>query len=1039
MGEPSSAPRLPADATGDADVHAFLIADVRGWTMFTQERGDEDAARLAGRFAEVARAVVEAHRGHVLELRGDEALVVFGSPRSAIRGAVALQQRFVEETIADPSLPLTVGIGLDAGEAVPVEGGYRGGALNVAARLCSLARAGEVLASREIVHLALRVDGVRFTERGQADLKGLDKPVHVVAVRSEDRDEALAIAPFVRTTAPPPRRRWKAVTGVVAFALVAALIAIPFVRRNAEVSSEIAPNSIGVLDPESGEITAIVGLDDRPGSVAASEDAVWVTNPDGGTVTRIDPNGQAVVDSIQVGENPTGIAVGEDAVWIVNSGGPSVSRISPDTNSVVDTIGVGNGPAGIAVGEGAVWVTNRFDGTISRIDPNGGEVVDIPVGPDPRGIAVGFGDVWVGLAGSNTVVRVDADTNSVTQPIGVGNAPGSLAVSADAVWVVNTLDDTVMRISPDTDSVVDTTAVGDGPSGIAVVQGTIWVANEAGGTLSRIELGQTSASRVVIGSVPQGLAGLNGDVWVSVRGSATSHRGGTLRMLSRTGFPTLDTRASFDAVSARVLHLIADGLVAFEPIGGSTASLVPDLAVARPTPTNGGRTYAFELRPGIRYSNGEVVMPSDFRRALEQGFRLSRGLHKYYYGGLVGAETCTTEPGTCDLSEGIVTDDATGRITFNLVAPDPEFLYKLTLPYAYPIPPSVPDEEQEAVGIPGTGPYMLEAPRTPDGFALVRNPHFSIWSPAAQPRGYVDRIEWTIGVEPEAQVEAVAAGEADLMFDAVASGELEDILVRFPAQVHTTPAPRTYFDVLDNEVPPFDNIQARQAMNLAVDRERVVQIFGGAATPTCQQIPPNFPGYQPYCPYTMDPGPDGEGSWTAPNLEEAQRLVRRSGTAGMTVRFRYAAAFYGPEWVPLGDYMVELLDQLGYDVSVWSPSSGDSTDPGNKPQMYLGGWAADYPAASNVITPIFSCGAFVFASGFCDVRIDAMIENALEVESNDPAAAGALWVEIDRAIVNKAPFLWLASPIDIEFVSERVGNYQSSLQSGVLLNQLWVR
>ncbi|MGA9161757.1 MAG: adenylate/guanylate cyclase domain-containing protein [Actinomycetota bacterium] len=142
-----------------------MIADVRGYTTFTQERGDEEAGRLAGRFAQVSRAVVEDHRGHVLELRGDEALVVFDSPRSAIRGAVALQQRFVEETIVDPSLPLTVGMGLDAGEAVAVEGGYRGGALNVAARLCSLARAGEELASREIVHLALRVDGVRFTER----------------------------------------------------------------------------------------------------------------------------------------------------------------------------------------------------------------------------------------------------------------------------------------------------------------------------------------------------------------------------------------------------------------------------------------------------------------------------------------------------------------------------------------------------------------------------------------------------------------------------------------------------------------------------------------------------------------------------------------------------------------------------------------------------------------------------------------------------------------------------------------------------------
>ena len=168
MGEPSDAPDAQTDTQRDADVHAFLIADVRGYTSFTQEHGDEEAARLAARFAQAARAVVEEHRGRVVELRGDEALVVFGSPRSAIRGAVALQERFIDETIADPSLALTVGIGLDAGEAVAVEGGFRGAALNVAARLCSLARAGEVLASREIVHLARKVDGVLFVERGQA-------------------------------------------------------------------------------------------------------------------------------------------------------------------------------------------------------------------------------------------------------------------------------------------------------------------------------------------------------------------------------------------------------------------------------------------------------------------------------------------------------------------------------------------------------------------------------------------------------------------------------------------------------------------------------------------------------------------------------------------------------------------------------------------------------------------------------------------------------------------------------------------------------
>jgi len=107
--------------------------------------------------------------------------------------------------------------------------------------------------------------------------------------------------------------------------------------------------------------------------------------------------------------------------------------------------------------------------------------------------------------------------------------------------------------------------------------------------------------------------------------------------------------------------------------------------------------------------------------------------------------------------------------------------------------------------------------------------------------------------------------------------------------------------------------------------------------------------------------------------------------------------------------------------------------------MYLGGWSADYPAASNFIQSMFSCDATIYDSGFCDPRIDEMIDHALEVQTQDAAAAGALWAEIDRAIVDEAPIQWIANPLDVELVSERVGNYQFGNQWGVLLNQLWVR
>jgi class 3 adenylate cyclase len=133
-----------------SDIRVFLFAEVRDFTRFSQERGDVEATRLVERFARLARSAVNARGGEVIELRGDEALAVFASARQALRAAVELQADYGEETERDPSLPLRVGIGLDAGEAIPFEGGYRGRALNLAARLKDQARAGQVLATEAL-------------------------------------------------------------------------------------------------------------------------------------------------------------------------------------------------------------------------------------------------------------------------------------------------------------------------------------------------------------------------------------------------------------------------------------------------------------------------------------------------------------------------------------------------------------------------------------------------------------------------------------------------------------------------------------------------------------------------------------------------------------------------------------------------------------------------------------------------------------------------------------------------------------------------
>jgi DNA-binding NarL/FixJ family response regulator/class 3 adenylate cyclase len=180
-------------------IRTFLIADIRGFTRFTSEHGDEAAARLAARFAEIAAKAVEARNGTVVELRGDEALMVFDSARQALQAAVELQSEFREETRADRSLPLVVGMGLDAGEAVAVGDGYRGAALNVAARLCALAGGGEIVASRELVHLAGVIPGITFVELPPREFKGVKQAVTAVRV------EAVATSVATERAAAPIR------------------------------------------------------------------------------------------------------------------------------------------------------------------------------------------------------------------------------------------------------------------------------------------------------------------------------------------------------------------------------------------------------------------------------------------------------------------------------------------------------------------------------------------------------------------------------------------------------------------------------------------------------------------------------------------------------------------------------------------------------------------------------------------------------------------------------------------------------------------
>src|SRR4051794_12071939 len=374
--------------TGDAELRTFLIADVRGYTSFTQLHGDEKAAKLAAKFAQVSREVVQAHQGSVLELRGDEALCVFVSPRQAVRSAIALQRRFVEETRFDSELPLPVGIGIDFGEAVPVEGGYRSGALNLAARLCSIAKPGEILASPELTHVARRLDGMSYVVKEPVRLKGMSDPVRPVRVLPEGEDPSLQLAalgalpPKIQPPSGPSwlppwlrgGRRLPALAGIVILALVAAGIVVVTTRGGDEGTSlaAVGENSAGVLDARSGRLIDHTPVGSSPAALVTTKDAVWVANNDDDSVARIDIATGHVNQTTDVGSSPTAVAAGAGSIWVANSGAGTVSRIDPDTGRLRQTIQVGSGPSGLAFDHGTLWVVDTTGGGLFRLDTSGG-------------------------------------------------------------------------------------------------------------------------------------------------------------------------------------------------------------------------------------------------------------------------------------------------------------------------------------------------------------------------------------------------------------------------------------------------------------------------------------------------------------------------------------------------------------------------------------------------------------------------------------------------------------------------------------------
>ncbi len=525
-----------------------------------------------------------------------------------------------------------------------------------------------------------------------------------------------------------------------------------------------------------------------------------------------------------------------------------------------------------------------------------------------------------------------------------------------------------------------------------------------------------------------------------------NHRGGTLKLLARAAGGTIDPHVNYTLQYWQLYQATYDGLLAFRKAGGDGAfDVVPDLAEKLPTPTNGGKRWVFKLRKGIKFSNGKEVTPNDVVASFRRIFKVKSPTSGTFYAGIVGAAACLKKPATCTLKGGVTANQRARTVTINLVAADAEFKYRLAVPHASILPANAPSKDSGTRLIPGTGAYMFKSYNPNRLLRMVRNPHFKVWSKAAQPAGYPDEITYSFGLTVEAQITAIQNGQADWTLEAPPADRLPELSTKYASQVHISPLTAFWYLPMNTRMAPFNKLKARQAVNFAVDRNAAIKIFGGPrlASPSCQVLPPDFPGHKPYCPYTKNPGT----KWTAPDVAKAKQLVKESGTAGQRV-----AVVVPDDEVnkAMGVYIQSVLNDIGYRATVKTISGNifftyvQNTK--NKVQINVQQWYQDYPAASDFLYILFGCESFhagsdssINIAGFCDRKINARMKAALTLGVEDEAAANARWTQIDRAVTDASPMATLFTPKHVDFVSKRVGNFTFSKQFYWLVDQSWVK
>jgi peptide/nickel transport system substrate-binding protein len=486
-------------------------------------------------------------------------------------------------------------------------------------------------------------------------------------------------------------------------------------------------------------------------------------------------------------------------------------------------------------------------------------------------------------------------------------------------------------------------------------------------------------------------------------------QGGAAVVTFNNDLTTLDPQVGYDWQNWSVIKSIFDGLMDYKP--GST-ELQPDLAESY-TVSDDGLTYTFKLRDGIKFHNGRAMTSADVKYSLERAVNpATQSPGGGYFSAIAGYDDVAGGKAT-DLAGIKTPDDKTVAIT--LSRPDATFLHLMAINFSF----VVPKEEVEKAGADwgkkpiGTGAFKFVDWAPGQHIMLERNKdYFRAGVP------YLDKITYEFGQDPTVAVLRLKNGEIDIVGDGIPPAQFAEVmadpankdLIAVGDQLHTG------YVTMNVTTAPFDNVKVRQAVNMAINKERIVRLINNRGVPAAEALPPAMPGYNK----------DNKGYAYDP--EGAKKLLAEAGATDVSTELYTMNVDPNPR---IAQAIQQDLAAVGIKAEIRSLAQAEviaAGGSGKAPMIWSGGmaWIADFPDPANFYYGILGCVGAVEGgwnwSKYCNKDLDARATKAdAMVKADQSDQRIAEWKGIFDDVLKDAPWAPIFNEKRFTYHSARLG------------------